>query len=42
LNNRGNQQETKEEWENIVTAIIESAKETIQSQEKSPKHEWRD
>jgi len=40
LNNRRNQQEINEEWENIITAIIESAKETIQFQEKSPKHEW--
>jgi hypothetical protein len=34
------QQEFNEEWENTKAAIIESAKETIQLQEKSPKNEW--
>jgi hypothetical protein len=40
LNNIANQQEIDEELENITTAIIHSPKETIQFQEKSPKHEW--
>jgi hypothetical protein len=39
LNNIADQQEINEEWGNITTAKIESAKETIQFQEKSPKRE---
>jgi hypothetical protein len=33
------QWEISEEWENIKTAIIKSAKEIIQLEEKSPKNE---
>jgi len=40
LNNIANQQEIEEELENMKTAIIQSAKETTEFQEKSPKHEW--
>ena len=40
MNNIANQQEINEEWGNIKTTKIESAKETIKFQEKSPKHEW--
>jgi len=42
LKNIADQQEINEEWVNIKTAIIESAKETIKLQEKSPKNEWWD
>jgi hypothetical protein len=34
------QQEINEERENIKAAVIQSAKETIQLQEKSPKVKW--
>jgi hypothetical protein len=31
-----------EEWENINTAIMQSAKEAVQLQERSPNNEWWD
>ena len=40
MKNVTDQKEINEEWENIKTAIIESAEETTQSQETSPKYEW--
>jgi hypothetical protein len=36
------QQEINEWWKNIKTAIIKSAKETIQLKERSLKNEWWD
>ena len=35
-------QETDEEWEQIKTAIVDAAREVIQTQGKSPRNEWWD
>jgi len=35
-------QEMDEEWEQIKTAIVDAAREVIQTQGKSPRNEWWD
>jgi len=35
-------QETDEEWEQIKTAIVDAAREVMQTQGKSPRNEWWD
>jgi hypothetical protein len=42
LINLAPKQETDEEWEQIKTAIVDAAREVIQTQGKSPRNEWWD